>query len=68
MIIMIKSLRKEFGLSQADLAQKVGVSRQTMNAIENGRYSPTLDMAYKITEALNKKYVEEIFIKEKGYD
>lgn len=68
MIIMIKDLRKEFGLSQAELAEKVGVSRQTMNAIENGRYSPTLDMAYKITEVLNKEYVEEIFVKEEGYD
>jgi len=65
---MIKSLRKDLGLSQADLAKNVGVSRQTMNAIENGRYSPTLDMAYKITEVLNKKCVEEIFIKEEDKD
>lgn len=64
MIIRIKELRKEFGLTQADLAKKVGVSRQTMNAIENGRYFPTLDIAYIITEIFNKKYVEEIFIKE----
>lgn len=64
MLIMIKKLRNELGLTQADLAQKIGVSRQTMNAIENGRYSPTLDVAYKITEALNKEYVEEVFIKE----
>lgn len=47
MIILVKELRKEFELSQADLAKKVGVSRQTMNAIENGRHSPTLNMAYK---------------------
>lgn len=64
MIIMIKELRKELELTQAELAKKVGVSRQTLNAIENGRYGPTLDMAYKITEILNKEYVEEIFIKE----
>ena len=64
MLIMIKKLRNELELTQADLAKKIGVSRQTMNAIENGRYSPTLDVAYKITEVLNKEYVEEVFIKE----
>jgi len=64
MIIMIKALRKEMGLTQAELAKEIGVSRQTLNAIENGRYSPTLDIAYKITEVLNKKLVEDIFIKE----
>ena len=61
---MIKALRKEMGLTQAELAKEIGVSRQTLNAIENGRYSPTLDIAYKITEVLNKKLVEDIFIKE----
>lgn len=52
------------GLTQADLAKKIGVSRQTLNAIENGRYSPNLTIAYKITEVFNKEYVEDIFIKE----
>lgn len=68
MIIMIKKYRKELGLTQAEFAKKVGISRQTFNAIENGKYYPSLDIAFSITEALNKKYVEEIFIKEKTDD
>ncbi|WP_409200280.1 helix-turn-helix transcriptional regulator [Methanobrevibacter sp. DSM 116169] len=64
MIVMIKQLRKEKGLTQKELADKIGVSRQTFNAIENGKYSPTLDIAYKIAEAFDKEYVEEIFVKE----
>ena len=68
MIIMIKKLRTEIGLTQAELGKEIGVSRQTLNAIENGRYIPSLDIAYKITEALNKDFVEEIFIKDEFDD
>lgn len=56
----IKQLRKEAGLRQEDLAEKVGVSRQTIIAIENDKYNPTLELAMKLAKVLGKT-VEEIF-------
>ncbi len=50
------------GITQKDLAEKVGVSRQTINALENGKYNPSLVVAYKITQLLNKQHIEEVFI------
>ncbi len=48
----IRRLRFEHGeMTQADLAAKVGVTRQTINAIEQGKYSPSLEVAFKIAEA-----------------
>lgn len=44
----IKQLRKEFGLRQEDMAKKLGVTRQTIIAIENDKYNPTLELAMKI--------------------
>lgn len=41
-------------MSQQDLAESVGVTRQTINALENGRYNPSLLLAYKITRVLNE--------------
>ena len=41
-------------MSQQDLAKSVGVTRQTINALENGRYNPSLLLAYNITKVLNK--------------
>ena len=41
-------------MSQQDLAESAGVTRQTINALENGRYNPSLLLAYKITRILNK--------------
>mgnify|MGYP002626703496 CR=1 FL=1 len=58
----IKKFRKEMGLTQEELANRVGVSRQSINAIENGRMSPTLILAFRITYALNKEHIEEVFI------
>jgi len=50
----IRRLRFEHGeMTQADLAERVGVTRQTIIAIEQGRYSPTLEMAFKIAQAFN---------------
>ena len=40
-------------MTQADLAEKVGVTRQTIIAIEQGKYSPTLEMAFQIARALD---------------
>ncbi|MDD2493221.1 MAG: helix-turn-helix transcriptional regulator [Bacilli bacterium] len=45
----IKELRKEKDLRQEDLANKLGVTRQTINAIENNKYDPTLELALKIS-------------------
>lgn len=56
----IKQLRKEAGLRQEDLAYQVGVSRQTIIAVENDKYDPTLELAMKLAIALGKK-VEDIF-------
>lgn len=59
----IKQLRKEAGLRQEDLATKVGVSRQTIIAIENDKYDPTLELAMKLARYL-RTTVEELFILE----
>ena len=56
----IKHLRKEAGLRQEDLADILGVSRQTIIAIENDKYNPTLELAMKIAKQLGKS-VEDIF-------
>lgn len=44
----IRALRTAHGVTQADLATRIGVTRQTVIAIEQGRYSPTLEMAFQI--------------------
>jgi len=56
----IKILRAEYNFTQADLADKVQVSRQTINAIEKGKFDPSLPLAFKIS-ILFKKSIEEIF-------
>ncbi|WP_194420621.1 helix-turn-helix transcriptional regulator [Microbacterium abyssi] len=47
----IRSRREEAGITQADLAGRIGVTRQTLIAIEQGRYSPTLELAFQIARA-----------------
>ena len=59
----IKQLRKSEGLRQEDMAKILGVSRQTIIAIENDKYNPTLELAMKIARFL-QLHVEEIFILE----
>lgn len=56
----LKVLRAEHDLSQADLAQRLGVSRQTTNAIETGRYDPSLPLAFAIAKLFGRP-IEEIF-------
>ena len=56
----IKIERAEYDLTQADLAAKIGVSRQSINAIEKGKYVPSAVLALKIAR-LFKKPVEDIF-------
>ena len=50
---IIRNIRKEMGLSQDELAKKCGVSRQTVNAIENNKYDPTLMLAFSLAKELN---------------
>lgn len=45
----IRTAREDAGLTQADLARQVGVTRQTLIAIEQGKYSPTLELAFQIS-------------------
>ena len=56
----IKEVRTEKGLSQAGLAQMVGVSRNTISSIETGQYSPSAKLALILALALDKKF-EELF-------
>ncbi|HYP42233.1 MAG TPA: helix-turn-helix transcriptional regulator [Chloroflexia bacterium] len=56
----LKVLRAERDWSQADLAEKLDVSRQTVNALETGKYDPSLPLAFKIARLFDKR-IEEIF-------
>lgn len=56
----LRVLRAEQSLSQAELAERLGVSRQTVNAIETGRYDPGLPLAFKIAR-LFARPIEDIF-------
>ncbi len=56
----IKVLRAEKNITQAELANRVEVSRQTINAIEKGKFDPSLPLAFKISRLFNLK-IEDIF-------
>lgn len=56
----LRKYRKALGDTQASFAKKLHVSRQTINAIENGRYNPSLELALKISRLLDKP-VRKIF-------
>jgi putative transcriptional regulator len=60
----LKVLRAERDWSQQDLAERLGVSRQSVNAIEKGRYDPSLPLAFTIAETFGLA-IEEIFFREK---
>jgi putative transcriptional regulator len=60
----LKVLRAEKNWSQADLAEKLNVSRQTVNALETGKYDPSLPLAFKIAKLFGMT-IEEIFQPEK---
>ncbi len=59
----LEKFRKNLQMTQSQLADKLEVSRQTVNSIENGRYDPSIILAFKIS-ILFKKKIEEIFIYE----
>ena len=56
----LKVLRAERDLTQAELAQALEVSRQTINAIETGKFDPSLPLAFKVARLFDKQ-IEEIF-------
>ena len=58
--VRLKKYRVEQGITQDDLAQKLGVTRQTINAIEAGKYQPTLYLAYQCAEFFNVS-IKDIF-------
>ncbi|MFC8667468.1 MULTISPECIES: helix-turn-helix transcriptional regulator [Streptomyces] len=57
----ITDLRAEHGWTQADLAQRAGVSRQTINAIETGKFDPSLPLAFRLARLFDLK-IEELFL------
>ncbi|WP_407393563.1 helix-turn-helix transcriptional regulator [Methanobrevibacter sp.] len=62
----IRQFRQEKSITQQELADLVGVTRQTINALENARYNPSLLLAYKITKILGKKSIEDVFLFDEG--
>ncbi|WP_448947607.1 helix-turn-helix transcriptional regulator [Lachnoanaerobaculum sp.] len=61
----LDKLRKIRGLTQEEFAKELKVSRQTVSAIENGKYNPSLDLAFEIALYFNMT-IEEVFTYEKG--
>ena len=61
----VEQLRKERGLNQDDFAKMLRVSRQTISSIETGKYNPSLELAFAISDFFSKQ-IEEIFIYERG--
>ncbi len=59
----LEEIRKQRGLKQEDLAAVLEVSRQTIGSLENGRYNPSITLAFKIARYFNLS-IEEIFIYE----
>jgi putative transcriptional regulator len=59
----IRVLRAEKDWSQADLAEKVGVSRNSINAVENGKFDPSLPLAFRIADAFELK-IDDVFLRE----
>lgn len=59
----LKDLRAERNWAQADLAQQVSVSRQTINAIEKGKFDPSLPLTFRLARLFNMK-IEDIFFDE----
>ncbi|HBN83560.1 MAG TPA: transcriptional regulator [Clostridiales bacterium] len=63
----LEEIRKQRGMKQEELASALEVSRQTIGSLENGRYNPSITLAFKIARFFNMK-IEEIFIYEEEQD
>ena len=61
----VEELRRQWGLNQESFARALKVSRQTVSAIENGKYNPSLELAFAIADFFGLT-IEEIFLHEKG--
>ena len=59
----IEEIRKERGILQEELAKAMGVSRQTISSLENGRYNPSIQLAFRIARFFNMP-IEEVFVYE----
>lgn len=59
----LEEIRKQRGIKQEELADQLAVSRQTIGSLENGRYNPSITLAFKIARFFNMS-IEEIFIYE----
>ena len=57
----IEEIRNEKGIRQEELAKQLGVSRQTISSLENGRYNPSILLAHKIAQYFGMT-IEEVFI------
>jgi putative transcriptional regulator len=58
----ISDFRKKIGMTQEELAEKTGVTRQTIISLEAGRYNPSLFLAHRIASTLGQKHIEDVFI------
>ena len=63
----LAELRKQHGIKQEELAERLEVSRQTIGSLENGRYNPSIILAFKIARLFNVS-IEEVFIYEEGIE
>ena len=61
----IEEIRKARGMNQEELAKALGVSRQTISSLENGRYNPSIELAYKLSKYFGMM-IEEVFIFEEA--
>ena len=61
----IEEIRKARGVNQEELAKALGVSRQTISSLENGRYNPSIELAYKLSKYFGMT-IEEVFIFEEA--
>ncbi len=57
----IEEIRNEKGMRQEELAKALGVSRQTISSLENGRYNPSIGLAYKVAKLFGRT-IEDVFI------
>lgn len=64
---IVEQLRKERGFSQEEFSKALRVSRQTISSIETGKYNPSLDLAFAISEFFGKR-IEDIFFYERSKD
>lgn len=57
----LEEIRKKFNYTQEELADKLGVSRQTINSLENGKYNPSIQLAFKLAKFFNLS-IESLFV------